>query len=179
MIQCESCKIDHNGLYGSGRFCGNKCAKSFATASKRKEVNEKVSKALKGKPTKRKVSTFKPKLDVECPECGQRFKDSNGLGGHMRIHTIKFNDLKKDDTRKRRLLKEIGHKCQECGLTEWRGKQAPICLDHIDGNPENNSLDNLRLICPNCHAQTDTYKAKNTGSGRFYRRKRYKEGKSY
>jgi hypothetical protein len=40
-------------------------------------------------------------------------------------------------------------------------------------------LDNLRLICPNCHAQTQTYKNKNKGRGRHYRRERYAKGKSY
>lgn len=52
-------------------------------------------------------------------------------------------------------------------------------MDHIDGNSENNDLDNLRLICCNCDAQTSTYKAKNIGKGRHYRRQRYAEGKSY
>ena len=45
------------------------------------------------------------------------------------------------------------------------GRLAPLELDHTDGNPLNNQLDNLRLICPNCHAQTETYKGKNMGSG--------------
>ena len=52
-------------------------------------------------------------------------------------------------------------------------------MEHLDGNSENNNLDNLSLLCCNCHAQTDTYKVKNLGKGRFSRRQRYKEGKSY
>jgi 5-methylcytosine-specific restriction endonuclease McrA len=45
----------------------------------------------------------------------------------------------------------------------WCGKPVPLELDHIDGDPENNVRENLRLICPNCHAQTPTYKGKNVG----------------
>lgn len=55
------------------------------------------------------------------------------------------------------------HRCEVCGATEWMGKQIPIELDHIDGNHHNNDLSNLRIICPNCHAQTDTNSGRNVG----------------
>lgn len=77
------------------------------------------------------------------------------------------------------LLECRQHRCEVCGLTEWMGKTIPLELDHKDGDSDNNRLGNLRLICPNCHAQTATYKAKNRGHGRHYRRERYAQGKSY
>jgi DNA-binding transcriptional ArsR family regulator len=77
------------------------------------------------------------------------------------------------------LIDERGRHCEVCGITEWRGRPAPLEMDHKDGNSMNNALDNVRLICPNCHAQTDPYKGRNRGRGRYYRRERYAQGKSY
>jgi Zn finger protein HypA/HybF involved in hydrogenase expression len=54
------------------------------------------------------------------------------------------------------------HKCECCGLTEWQGTKIPIELHHIDGNSLNNKLDNLQILCPNCHAQTDNHAGKKT-----------------
>lgn len=64
---------------------------------------------------------------------------------------------------KLRLIKEgiLQHKCYHCGITEWNGQPTPIQLEHIDGDSRNNSLENLTILCPNCHAQTETYCGKN------------------
>lgn len=80
---------------------------------------------------------------------------------------------------KRFVVKERGHKCEKCGISEWFGQSISLDMHHIDGNYKNNSLDNLKLLCPNCHAITPTYKGKNAGNGRAKRRQRYREGKSY
>lgn len=50
-MNCECCELEHDGTYGSGRFCCKVCARAFSTKSKRKEINEKVSEKLKGKPS--------------------------------------------------------------------------------------------------------------------------------
>lgn len=56
----------------------------------------------------------------------------------------------------------IEYKCAFCGNTGWwLGKQIGLELEHIDGNPINNTLDNLRFLCPNCHATTSTYRGRN------------------
>ena len=65
---------------------------------------------------------------------------------------------------KKRLIKEnlITNKCSECGLQDtWNGKKIVLQLDHINGNNSDNRLENLRILCPNCHSQTDTYAGKN------------------
>lgn len=63
-------------------------------------------------------------------------------------------------------LKETrGNLCSECGLGPvWNEKPLTLQLDHIDGNSDNNYPSNLRLLCPNCHTQTDTHGAKGAGN---------------
>lgn len=64
---------------------------------------------------------------------------------------------------KKRLIKAgiKEHACEICRIEEWMNNPISLELDHIDGNRTNHSLDNLRIVCPNCHAQTDTYRGKN------------------
>ncbi|NBO56472.1 MAG: hypothetical protein EBU84_18195 [Actinobacteria bacterium] len=62
MKQCEYCGSDNDGSYGSGRFCSKKCSRGFSTKSKRKEINEKVSKTL----------TFDP-YEKTCKQCEKKF----------------------------------------------------------------------------------------------------------
>ena len=58
-----------------------------------------------------------------------------------------------------------GHKCEVCGLTQWMHKPIPLEVHHIDGDELNSELDNLLLICPNCHALTDNYRGRNINKG--------------
>ena len=54
-------------------------------------------------------------------------------------------------------------KCEECGIKEWNNKIISFDLEHIDGNSSNNLVENLKILCPNCHSQTLTYKGRNKG----------------
>lgn len=75
-------------------------------------------------------------------------------GKHPEYQTFKL---------KNRLLEEgiLANKCVSCGIVDWNGKPLVMELDHIDGDRTNHRLKNLRMLCPNCHALTDTYRAKN------------------
>jgi hypothetical protein len=55
----------------------------------------------------------------------------------------------------------LENRCEECGLSEWRGRRLSVHIDHINGVKNDNRLENLRMLCPNCHSQTETYSGKN------------------
>jgi hypothetical protein len=77
-------------------------------------------------------------------------------------------------------LKLKNNFCSICNLSNtWENKILVLIMDHIDGNPYNNDISNLRLVCPNCDSQLDTFKGKNKGNGRFERMKRYNNNESY
>ena len=70
---------------------------------------------------------------------------------------------------KERLL-EAGLKvptCERCNRERWNGGPIPLELDHVDGRRDDNRLTNLRLLYPNCHAQTPTYRGRNIGSADY------------
>lgn len=95
---------------------------------------------------------------------------SNKCQGQDRI--IKNVDLVKQGLIKERpaqrnvLTHLYGYKCAVCAISDWNDKSITLQVDHIDGTASNNSLENLRLICPNCHSQTDSYAGRNRGKGR-------------
>jgi hypothetical protein len=64
---------------------------------------------------------------------------------------------------KHRLLKLgiLTYKCDHCGISTWRGKKLSLQLDHKNGDDSDNRLENLHLLCPNCHTQTPYYGSRN------------------
>lgn len=79
------------------------------------------------------------------------------------------------------LLNKFNNQCSVCNWNKINPYSNRICLEveHLDGNSSNNKIDNLTILCPNCHSLTKTYKALNKGNGRFNRLQRYKNGKSW
>lgn len=119
------------------------------------------------------------KLTYSCIECGTTVTKDNTAGKYCSnrcrgIHQKKtthisisegLTDNRDPKTLLRYLSEKHGDFCFECGQEGmWNGKKLRLQLDHIDGNSDNNSLDNLRILCPNCHTQTETYGAKGAGS---------------
>jgi hypothetical protein len=80
---------------------------------------------------------------------------------------------------KRYIVETRGLRCEVCGGTEWMGRPMPLVLDHMNGDSSDWRVANLRLVCGNCDMQLPTYKSRNRGKGRAWRRQRYAEGRSY
>jgi len=98
-------------------------------------------------------------------KCQSELRAKDALDKHK---VAFFEGSCKSRPRIRQILAEIrGYKCECCGLSEWQGNSIVLQVDHINGDPYNDNPDNLRLICPNCHSQTDTFAGANRGNGRW------------
>lgn len=83
------------------------------------------------------------------------------------VETEGFPQSWNSNQRIRKYLKnKHGNACMICGQSgdDWNGKPMTLIVDHIDGKSNNNKLENLRIVCPNCDSQLPTYKAKNKGN---------------
>ena len=110
-------------------------------------------------------------LQNRCKEFGIDTSHFNGQGWNKPEHPSYGNSI---DLDKRLVIQEtkkpanktkeilINHglkedRCEICGITEWNGKPITLELHHINGNPKDDRLENLQILCPNCHSQTFNY----------------------
>ncbi|HEX8339823.1 MAG TPA: HNH endonuclease [Tepidisphaeraceae bacterium] len=136
------------------------------------------------------LSVYSRRYVKDCEVCGVRVaRGSARFCSNRCQRVLAWTEMKKriettgmassPRSAKRFLKERDGSSCAICKLIVWNAQAIPIVLDHIDGNSDNWSLANLRLVCPNCDAQLPTYKNRNRGNGRHARRLRYASGQSY
>lgn len=159
---CENCGKEHDGSYGSGRFCSKFCSVSYTNKHRkinRQLLNKKISEGVK---KYNKEHLIEKKLyDYVCEKCGNHFKSSkikNGKHIHCDnckrkvVHIQDINQLTSiKDLSKRTISKilERAHKgCSICGWNESTCDIHHIIPKSKGGNNEHN---NLIIVCPNCH----------------------------
>ena len=152
------------------------CSNVFISNDKRKKFCNNSCSAKYNNPKKKKIK--------HCIYCNNVLKTGNKYcsnacqGLHIIDTSIKSGNFSSKTAKKYLILKN--NCCSICKILPiWNNKNLIFILDHINGNPYDNSLSNLRLVCPNCDSQLDTYKNKNKGNGRHNRKIRYKNKVSY
>jgi len=167
----------------------NNCLQCGAETTNPKFCNRSHAASYNNKRTKRKESKYCkncgdpiPRKNIYCNAICQNEYQNKGriqdlLDGKYVGKVIRGTT---GSWAKEYLLERSNRRCSECGQgEEWNGKPLTLELDHIDGKAYNNTIENLRILCPNCHTQTPTFKNKNKGNGRHDRRQRYEQGLSY
>jgi 5-methylcytosine-specific restriction endonuclease McrA len=156
---CEKCKSEHDGSFGSGRFCSKVCSNSrvFSEESKQK---------------KRDAGSWVLKAKQEDPIRYAKFVESQREAGLLRRtehskRILAISDAKpweevSKDVKRRRVIESQDSKCNNCGLSKWQGQLLTLELEHKDGNHMNDERNNLEALCPNCHSITHTWRGRNT-----------------
>jgi|ETNmetMinimDraft_4_1059912.scaffolds.fasta_scaffold201755_1 endogenous inhibitor of DNA gyrase (YacG/DUF329 family) len=118
------------------------------------------------------------KLNIYCSNVCQRKEARQALLESWLAGTYSNNYGKFPGVGIEYMFEKQGNKCGICGIKDWNGKPIKFQSDHIDGNSDNNGPDNLQVICPNCHTQTDTWGKKGrtpkTDQRNVKRRSKYK-----
>ena len=124
-----------------------------------REVARKIGYSVNGGGTMKSLHSMYSELNLDT----SHFKGQGWNKDNYDYESLKPNTYKKNGES---LLKPIialrGRKCENCGLEEWLNQPIPLEVHHIDGDHYNNSLDNLQLLCPNCHSFTENWRRKNT-----------------
>ena len=139
MTLCKKCSKEFEVIKGFRNYCSTACkdTNKFKANSDNKidwnSVNNDKDRIIKQKETWRRKTLVKFLR-----------------GDRLHIGTIK-----------KILIERVDYTCEYCKLSLWMDKIIPLEIHHVDGNSKNNIVDNLHIICPNCHSQTDNFRAKN------------------
>lgn len=152
MLKCEYCSKDHDGTFASGRFCNRRCACTYASNIDRTKRNKKTSRTLLGRPNPHGRTWFS-EITREKIRVGVTAEYSE------RMKRLTFDECTIGEKR-RRIFAEQDSGCNKCKLTIWFQEPITLELNHINGNKQDESRENLELLCPNCHSQTYNFKNK-------------------
>ncbi len=167
ICNAPECRKSFNTTYSCRSYCSRSCAATSRNKKRRRQ----------------------PKLCIVCSNslprhqrqyCSNTCQQQLGLMKRFESWSAGAQLSRVSPGLKKLLFESQGSKCAICCLPPiWNDKPLVMVLDHIDGNAFNNSISNVRVVCPNCNAQLPTFTGRNRGNGRHDRRMRYRQGLSY
>lgn len=182
---CEFCEYNFSSLISENRkFCTKSCSTKHNNSIRvskiglKMDLNNQIKRDYSnGVKNKECINCGKIVTNKYCSQSCQQAKQRKEI-----FRKIESGDVSLSNSQyKKYLINVHGEKCMKCGWCEINeySNTIPIELEHVDGDSQNNKIDNLKLLCPNCHSLTPTYKALNKGNGRHKRMLRYHNGESY
>ena len=153
---CPKCNTAHEK---DGTYCCRSCANSrtFTTESKEKKRKSNLEFYSKLSSEERKDFYQEKTLKYDFDAHQKTVQAANLKNSRSRP----YEEMCHGALRKR-LLHERNYTCEECGIgNEHNGKPLSLELEHVDGNSLNNRIENLKILCPNCHSQTPTFRGRN------------------
>ena len=168
-MKCKNCTVI---IDDKKKFCSKSCATSYNNM-------QKVKTFINCLECKKEIRVYPNQVFSRkfcCKICSSNYRQSSNFNrrslliekGEMVSNHIESNN----QMYRRYLIKMYGNTCVKCGWGEVNQytKNVPIEMHHIDGNSSNTCLENLQLLCPNCHSLTSTHKGANrtvSGSARY------------
>lgn len=159
---CQS--VDHDGL--NCKYCGKLCKNKNSLAQHEIRCTKNPNRKDFEIWNKGLTKNIDPRLLTEKIAEANKQKGYKHYQEYLKDNSIAWG-IRNMQCYKKYFLEEQDHKCAICGCLDiWQDKPLIFILDHIDGNADNNNRNNLRLVCPNCDSQLDTFKSKNKKSAR-------------
>jgi len=156
MKLCLKCNTPHEK---SGKYCGRSCANSRIFSEESKQKKSIATKRFFSAMTEQERINFSHKRIASHDYNATQAKATEAK---RKIAWDKpYEEMSRDSLRKR-LLAESNYTCIECGQkANHNNKYLSLEMDHINGDPADNKRENLRILCPNCHSQTSTFRSRN------------------
>lgn len=165
----ETCDYGCGKNYNFQLKNGKKCCEN--SPNKCESIKAKNSNSLKNayKEGKRGINTSVPWFDeTRAWSRGKTILSDERVGRKFTKEEVFSINSKASTGRVKKIIlteKLIEYKCKECGIFEWNNKIIILELDHVNGIRNDHRLKNLRLLCPNCHSQTETFRGRNINNG--------------
>jgi hypothetical protein len=164
-IKCKHCDISLEYDARTKKFCSSSCSATHNNLLRENRIVPVLWNCLH---CKKEHNTVEWRLGKYCnSDCHHAHRRASRVG--QWLDDDKSWVLQTPRWAKDWIASRDGYRCSICNIEEWNASKITLDCDHIDGNPTNNRPENLRLLCPNCHSQTSSFKGKNAGNGRATR----------
>lgn len=151
MKECSyGCGQEANFTLKNGKFC---CSKHFNSCP---SIRAKNSKGVKQ--AHKEGRMYKFTVD-DVFKSNQKAKENSFKKAFIKDSTYSTSFIKA------KFIEKRNYECNICGISEWNNSPIVLELNHINGDNRDNRWENLRLLCPNCHSQTGTFRGRNINSG--------------